>query len=152
VRTQFAEGLPRVQGDRIQLQQVMLNLIVNAIQAMSGIWEGARELKISIDAVPSEGGMRVGVRDTGPGLSPRTCRVCLNPSTRRSPTAMGNGPLESAARLSKPMVDGCGQPGAAAGGSLSVYDPCRLSRIRDRCRSLAHLRHANCIEQCPLSG
>src|SRR6266852_3843420 len=37
VRTQFAEGLPRVQGDRVQLQQVMLNLIVNAIQAMSGI-------------------------------------------------------------------------------------------------------------------
>src|SRR5260370_2152463 len=35
VRTQFAEGLPRVQGDRVQLQQVMLNLIVNAIQAMS---------------------------------------------------------------------------------------------------------------------
>src|SRR6476619_4225409 len=51
VRTQFAEGLPRVQGDRVQLQQVMLNLIVNAIQAMSGIGEGARELQISIDAV-----------------------------------------------------------------------------------------------------
>src|SRR6476659_7722262 len=72
VRTQFAEGLPRVQGDRIQLQQVMLNLIVNAIQAMSGIGEGARELQISIDAVPSEGGVRVGVRDTGPGLSPES--------------------------------------------------------------------------------
>jgi C4-dicarboxylate-specific signal transduction histidine kinase len=39
VRTQFAEGLPRVQCDRVQLQQVMLNLIVNAIQAMSGISE-----------------------------------------------------------------------------------------------------------------
>ena len=68
VRTQFSEGLPRVQGDRVQLQQVMLNLIVNAIQAMSGIGERARELQISIDAVPSEGGVRVGVRDTGPGL------------------------------------------------------------------------------------
>jgi C4-dicarboxylate-specific signal transduction histidine kinase len=65
VRTQFAEGLPRVQGDRVQLQQVTLNLIVNAIQAMSGIGEGPRELQISIDAVPSEGGVRVGVRDTG---------------------------------------------------------------------------------------
>src|SRR6266566_7605116 len=70
VRTQFAEGLPRVQGDRVQLQQVMLNLIVNAIQAMSGIAEGPRELQISIDAVPSGGGVRVGVRDAGPGLSP----------------------------------------------------------------------------------
>src|SRR6478736_5050568 len=41
VATQLAEGLPPVQGDRVQLQQVMLNLIVNAIQAMSGIGEGA---------------------------------------------------------------------------------------------------------------
>ena len=67
VRTQVAEGLPRVQGDRVQLQQVMLNLIVNAIQAMSGNGEGARELVISVDAVPSEGGVRVGVRDTARG-------------------------------------------------------------------------------------
>ena len=44
VRTQFAEGLPRVQGDRVQLQQVMLNLIVNAIQSMSGVEDGNREL------------------------------------------------------------------------------------------------------------
>src|SRR6478672_4365865 len=44
VRTQFAEGLPRVQGDRVQLQQVMLNLILNAIQSMSGVADGNREL------------------------------------------------------------------------------------------------------------
>src|SRR6201987_2220764 len=37
VRTQFAEGMPPVQGDRVQLQQVMLNLILNAIQSMSGV-------------------------------------------------------------------------------------------------------------------
>src|SRR6201996_5516581 len=47
VRTQFAEGLPCVQGDRVQLQQVMLNLIVNAIQAMGGTGEGSCELQIS---------------------------------------------------------------------------------------------------------
>src|SRR5882672_11755919 len=69
VRTQFAEGFPRVQGDRVQLQQVMLNLIMNAIQAMSGIGEGPRELQSSIDAVSSGGSGRVGVRDTGRGLS-----------------------------------------------------------------------------------
>jgi PAS domain S-box-containing protein len=91
VRTQFAEGLPRVQGDRIQLQQVMLNLIVNAIQAMSGIGEGARELKISIDAVPSEGGMRVGVRDTGPGLSPENLPRLFEPFYTTKPDGMGMG-------------------------------------------------------------
>jgi len=91
VRTQFAEGLPRVQGDRVQLQQVMLNLIVNGIQAMSGVGEGARELQISIDAVPSEGGVRVGVRDTGPGLSPESLSRLFEPFYTTKPEGMGMG-------------------------------------------------------------
>jgi signal transduction histidine kinase len=91
VRTQFSEGLPRVQGDRVQLQQVMLNLIVNAIQAMSGIGEGARELQISIDAVPSEGGVRVGVRDTGPELSPESLSRLFEPFYTTKPEGMGMG-------------------------------------------------------------
>jgi signal transduction histidine kinase len=91
VRTQFAEGLPRVQGDQVQLQQVMLNLIVNAVQAMSGVGEGARELQISIDAVPSEGGVRVGVRDTGPGLSPESLSRLFEPFYTTKPEGMGMG-------------------------------------------------------------
>src|SRR6266576_4240585 len=91
VRTQFAEGLPRVQGDRVQLQQVMLNLIVNAIQAMSGIGEGAHELQISIDAVPSEGGVRVGVRDTGHGLRPESLPRLFEPFYTTKPDGMGMG-------------------------------------------------------------
>ncbi len=91
VRTQFAEGLPRVQGDRVQLQQVTLNLIINAIQAMSGIGEGPRELQISIDAVPSEGGVRVGVRDNGPGLSPESLSRLFEPFYTTKPEGMGMG-------------------------------------------------------------
>jgi signal transduction histidine kinase len=91
VRTQFAEGFPRVQGDRVQLQQVMLNLIVNAIQAMSGIGEGPRELQISIDAVPSEGGVCVAVRDTGPGLSPESLSRLFEPFYTTKPDGMGMG-------------------------------------------------------------
>jgi len=114
VRTQFAEGLPRVQGDRVQLQQVMLNLIVNAIQAMSGILEGPRELQISIDAVPSERGVRVGVRDTGPGLSPESLSRLFEPFYTTKPRAWASACL-SAARSSKLMVGGCGRPGASRG-------------------------------------
>jgi signal transduction histidine kinase len=91
VRTQFAEGLPRVQGDRVQLQQVMLNLTVNAIQAMRGVGEGARELQISIEAVPSEGAVRVGVRDTGPGLSPESLPRLFEPFYTTKPEGMGMG-------------------------------------------------------------
>jgi signal transduction histidine kinase len=91
VRTQLAEGLPPVRGDRVQLQQVMLNLIVNAVQAMSGVGEGARELQISIDAVPSEGGVRVGVRDTGPGLSPESLSRLFEPFYTTKPEGMGMG-------------------------------------------------------------
>ena len=91
VRTQLAEGLPPVRGDRVQLQQVMLNLIVNAIHAMSGIGEGAREIQISIDAVPSEGGVRVGVRDTGPGLSPESLSRLFEPFYTTKPEGMGMG-------------------------------------------------------------
>jgi PAS domain S-box-containing protein len=91
VRTQFAEGLPRVQGDRVQLQQVALNLIVNAIQAMSGIGEGPRELQISIDALPFEGGVRVGVRDTGPGLSAESLSRLFEPFYTTKSEGMGMG-------------------------------------------------------------
>jgi len=68
VRTQLAEGLPRVQGDRVQLQQVLLNLIINAIEAMRDIGEKERELLISSRNDPD--GVSVEVRDSGPGFAP----------------------------------------------------------------------------------
>jgi len=68
VRTQLAEGLPRVQGDRVQLQQVLLNLTINAIEAMRDISEEERELHISSRNEPD--GVSVEVRDSGPGFAP----------------------------------------------------------------------------------
>ena len=66
VQTQLAEDLPLIQGDRVQLQQVILNLIINAIEAMSGVSEGPRELLISTGRAEPDG-VFVAVRDTGPG-------------------------------------------------------------------------------------
>jgi PAS domain S-box-containing protein len=68
VRTQLAEGLPRVQGDRVQLQQVLVNLIINAIEAMRDVDEEGRELLISTRNEPD--GVSVEVRDSGPGFAP----------------------------------------------------------------------------------
>jgi C4-dicarboxylate-specific signal transduction histidine kinase len=69
VRTTLAEDLPLVRGDRIQLQQVMLNLIVNAVEAMSAHGAGARDLLIS-SAKTKSGGVLVAVQDCGPGVDP----------------------------------------------------------------------------------
>jgi PAS domain S-box-containing protein len=66
VRTQLTEGLPRVQGDRVQLQQVLLNLIINAIEAMRDVGEEDRELLVSTRHEPD--GVSVEVRDSGPGF------------------------------------------------------------------------------------
>jgi PAS domain S-box-containing protein len=69
MKMQLSEGLPRILGDPVQLQQVILNLIMNAIEAMSEVEEGARELLISTSKAES-GGVLVAVSDTGPGLPP----------------------------------------------------------------------------------
>ncbi|WP_249790941.1 ATP-binding protein [Bradyrhizobium sp. SRL28] len=67
VRTKLAAGLPVIQGSRVQIQQVMLNLIVNAVEAMSQMSDDRRELLISTQAEADC--VLVAVRDSGPGLS-----------------------------------------------------------------------------------
>jgi len=68
VRTVLAEGLPLIQGDRVQLQQVILNLIINGIEAMAGVSEESRDLLISARKGDAED-VLVTVADTGPGLA-----------------------------------------------------------------------------------
>ncbi len=87
-RTQFAEGLPRVQGDRVQLQQVILNLIVNAIQSMRDVEDGNRELHISTVSIEPEG-VCVSVRDTGHGLRPESLRRLFEPFYTTKADGMG---------------------------------------------------------------
>jgi PAS domain S-box-containing protein len=70
LQTELAD-VPLIQGDRIQLQQVILNLIVNAIQAMGEVGEGSRALSIST-GMDASGNLLVGVRDSGPGLNPES--------------------------------------------------------------------------------
>jgi C4-dicarboxylate-specific signal transduction histidine kinase len=69
VHTQLAEGVPLVHGDRVQLQQVLVNLVINAVEAMSSFDAGARELLISTADAGTDG-VLVAVQDSGPGLAP----------------------------------------------------------------------------------
>jgi C4-dicarboxylate-specific signal transduction histidine kinase len=90
LQTQLATGLPLVQGDRIQLQQVMLNLIVNAIEATSGASEGMRELLISTGKDASNA-VLVAVRDSGPGLDPEGLSRLFDAFYTTKPGGMGMG-------------------------------------------------------------
>jgi len=90
VGAQLASELPRIRCDRVQLQQVMLNLIVNAIQSMSGVEGGNRELHISTVSVEPEG-VCVAVRDTGHGLRPESLPRLFEPFYTTKPDGMGMG-------------------------------------------------------------
>jgi len=90
LQTELANGLPRIWGDRVQLQQVILNLILNAVEAMGGIDEGARELQISTET-DAAGGALVTVRDTGPGLDPTSVDRLFEAFYTTKPGGMGMG-------------------------------------------------------------
>jgi PAS domain S-box-containing protein len=71
LQTRLAPSLPAIWGDRIQLQQVMLNLLMNAIEAMSTVTERPRELGVTTDR--GEGAeVVITVQDSGPGLDPKS--------------------------------------------------------------------------------
>ena len=89
-QTQLAEDLPLIQGDRVQLQQVILNLIINAAEAMGGVGEGPRELLISTDTTAS-GDVRVAVRDSGPGLDPAKLERLFEAFHTTKPGGLGMG-------------------------------------------------------------
>ena len=90
LQIQLADGLPLVPGDRIELQQVMLNLILNAVEAMSGSDEGSRELLISTED-DGANGVRIAVRDWGPGLKPEGLDRLFDAFYSTKPGGMGMG-------------------------------------------------------------
>jgi PAS domain S-box-containing protein len=110
LRTEFARDLPTVTGDRIQLQQVILNLLVNAIEAMSGVREGQRELGVSSEEVTGISGesqeakfadkaladaershVLITVQDSGPGLDPEALDHLFDAFYTTKPQGLGMG-------------------------------------------------------------
>src|SRR5215831_4941526 len=85
----FADGLFPVQGDRIQLQRVLLDLILNEVEAMGSVEAGVRELLISTEQ--DHTGVLVAVRDSGPGIDPTHLERVFKPfyTTKSSGVGMG---------------------------------------------------------------
>ena len=90
LQTQLSDGLPLVLGDRIQLQQVMLNLVLNAVEAMGGVSETARDVAIRTEQDGS-GGVLVAVQDSGPGLKSGSLNRLFDPFYTTKPGGMGMG-------------------------------------------------------------
>jgi PAS domain S-box-containing protein len=90
LQTRLAKDLPRIPGDRIQLQQVILNLIVNALEAMSGESAGPRGVLISSEKDGSKS-VIVAVRDSGAGLGSVSLEQLFDAFYTTKPDGMGMG-------------------------------------------------------------
>ena len=90
IRTQFADDVFPVLGDQVQLQQVVLNLVMNAIEAMSSVGDRARELVITTRNIDPDQ-VQVTVEDSGTGLDPNTMTKIFEPFYTTKPGGMGMG-------------------------------------------------------------
>jgi len=90
VQTRLAAGECLVEGDRVQLQQVVMNLILNAIEAMSSVESDARELLISTEQNGANG-VFAAVRDSGPGIDSERIERLFEPFYTTKPSGMGMG-------------------------------------------------------------
>ena len=90
LQTHLGDDVPRVLGDRVQLQQVLLNLVMNAIEAMSGGGEGPRELRVSSKPVASTE-VLIAVSDSGPGLDPQSLDRLFDAFYTTKPHGLGMG-------------------------------------------------------------
>ncbi len=90
VETQLEAEMPRIRGDRIQLQQVLLNLIMNAIEAMRSVGAGPRALRVSSERGASTE-VVITVRDSGPGLDPTSLDRLFDAFYTTKPDGLGMG-------------------------------------------------------------
>jgi C4-dicarboxylate-specific signal transduction histidine kinase len=90
VQVELTDDLPFVEGDRVELQQVLVNLITNAFEAMSGICDGVRELRICT-GLAAAGCVLVTVSDSGPGIAPHMVERVFTSFYTTKPKGMGMG-------------------------------------------------------------
>ena len=120
VKTKLAEGLPIIAGDRVQLQQVVLNLILNALQAMEAVNEGARQALITTSQIELND-LCIGVQDTGPGLSPQTLSRLFEPFYTTKPDGMGMGLAILPLDRRSPRRTADGKRKRAPRGDISIH-------------------------------
>jgi len=89
-RVNLAEDLPFVVGDRVQLQQVILNFILNGIESMDGVVDRPRELVVST-GLEATGHVSVAIKDAGTGFDPAAAEKLFSPFYTTKSNGMGIG-------------------------------------------------------------
>ena len=118
VETRLSADLPEIMGNRVQLQQVILNLLVNAVDAMDSMTDRDRMLKITANR-QEHSGVLITVEDSGPGIAPENIERIFEPFYTTKAQGMGMG-----LTICRSIVE-------AHGGSL-VADPSRLGGLAMR--------------------
>jgi PAS domain S-box-containing protein len=90
LQMELGKGLPLIKGDRVQLQQVVLNLIINAVQAVGAVADGAREVLVTT-AQADPDGVLVAVKDSGPGLASASLERLFEAFYTTKPGGLGMG-------------------------------------------------------------
>lgn len=90
LKRQLSDDLPQVRGDRVQLQQVLLNLIMNGLEAMNNSKNGARELSVSSNK-DEAGNVAIAVSDSGEGIDPANLDRVFDAFFSTKPDGMGMG-------------------------------------------------------------
>ena len=122
VRTELAGELPRVQGDRVQLQQVILNLLLNASEAMSGVDDRLRQLVIRTEP-DAEGWVRLSVCDTGVGFEPQGVDRLFDAFYTTKSSGMGIGLCVSRAIVESHNGRLCGAAKPWSGRHILLFHP-----------------------------
>lgn len=90
IRTELSADLPLIRGDRVQLQQVVLNLMMNGIDAMRDMREHSKEILV-VSRKENSSGIRIAVEDCGVGISPETAEKIFEPFFTTKPEGIGMG-------------------------------------------------------------
>src|SRR5262249_47560202 len=97
LRTELAASLPPVMADRVQVQQVILNLVINAIEALSAVNAGQRELLVRT-ASEGSGSVSLAIQDSGQGIAKDKAPRLFNPSPPPKEGGPGRGPKNTPSR------------------------------------------------------
>ena len=153
LHTDLSAQVPPVIGDRVQLQQVLLNLVMNGIQAMATVSDRRRELAISISPAAPEH-VQVTIEDTGQGSIRPSSNAFSIPSSPPSPTASAWG-FRSPGRSSRPMAGNYGPPARAARHRFPLHASRRRRNLTsflspglpERARRMPHMPRKKNLEK-----